>query len=66
LVAYNYGRGLRLAPGPGSWLLAALGDFSPQDLNLDETQALARIGPAEFRKWALRGWGEASQPEARA
>jgi hypothetical protein len=55
-VAYNYGRSLRARGVEIAYLSALLPQARPLNLNLQQLDALQRLGDEGFRGWAVRGW----------
>lgn len=55
-MAFNFGRHFRGRGGELSGLSPLLPQLRPLGLNAAQLDALARLGPDAFQRWAVRGW----------
>ena len=64
ILAYNWGRAAK-RDGTDLGEIYPLDNFPPvRALTGRELEALARLGPDAWQKWAARGWAEFTPPEA--
>lgn len=60
-MAWNLGRQMRLGGDELSSLSPLLPQSRPLAINRAQLDALNRLGPAEFHRWAIRGWFEGGE-----